>query len=671
MTAHKISAAPGGTTQRQSMAETMEETTADDSQSEEVEHPWPHIQSMFTLQTTKKNSYIMRCHLCLPKNVDISAYKNSTSNLRKHVVRVHPNKLNKYTDLMESNRKRKSSSSSDDEPPLKNVKITNSLAVPPRRVTQATFDKLVLNFVCEANQPFSVVETPSFKNMIETLQPHCTVMTRKTLCCRIQEAAKNMKSIIIKKLSAVSHVATTTDCWSARQRSYLGVTCHWIDHNSLERHSAALACRRVKGSHTFDVLAAALEEIHSEYHIREKVTRTTTDSGSNFLKAFRLYSVEEKEDKVADGQEERDSILDDVSEDESEFEVEHQDVSAILNDDTGLEYQLPKHHKCACHLLNLISTVDTTAAGAGSETYKRLSRSAFAKCNALWNKTSRSITAFETVERECKLQFLRPNQTRWSSLFLAVERVVRIQKEQGEKAIRNVCTALKIKMLNPAEMGYLAEYAAVMKPVAMALNILQGESSVHMGFLLPTLHQLQDKLKKLESTCKVCGPLIDALLNGIQKRFGEIMKEPELIAAAILLPKFRTSWTTEDSILKAGLNYIKNHLDTDLELDDEACTNSSQSDEDDFFASMRAGRSETGELERYLSCPSTGGMDLLHSFPQIKKLSLKVNTSLPASAACERLFSHAGLLFTAKRSQLHCKNLENQLLLKLNSHFTE
>lgn len=109
--------------------------------------------------------------------------------------------------------------------------------------------------------------------------------------------------------------------------------------------------------------------------------------------------------------------------------------------------------------------------------------------------------------------------------------------------------------------------------------------------------------------------------------------------------------------LATGLDYIKNHLDTDLELDDDARTNSSQSDEDDFFASIRAGKSETGELERYLSCLPNGGMDVLHSFPQIKKLSLKVNTSLPASAACERLFSHAGLLFTAKRSQLHCITL--------------
>ena len=121
--------------------------------------------------------------------------------------------------------------------------------------------------------------------------------------------------------------------------------------------------------------------------------------------------------------------------------------------------------------------------------------------------------------------------------------------------------------------------------------------------------------------------------------------------------------------LATGLDYIKKHLDSSLDVN--ADVSSTSSDEDDFFASMKAGSTQTGEVERYLACPSTGGMDLLHSFPQIKKLSLKINKSLPASAACERLFSHAGLLFTSKRTQIHCKNLESQLLLKFNSHFKE
>ena len=73
-------------------------------------------------------------------------------------------------------------------------------------------------------------------------------------------------------------------------------------------------------------------------------------------------------------------------------------------------------------------------------------------------------------------------------------------------------------------------------------------------------------------------------------------------------------------------------------------------------------------LDGYLAC-AKNTMELLHSFSAIKKLSLKLNTALPASAACERLFSFAGLLFTAKQSQIDSVNLENQLLLKLNKRF--
>lgn len=36
-----------------------------------------------------------------------------------------------------------------------------------------------------------------------------------------------------------------------------------------------------------------------------------------------------------------------------------------------------------------------------------------------------------------------------------------------------------------------------------------------------------------------------------------------------------------------------------------------------------------------------------------------------------RLFSHAGPLFTAKRSFIECKSFKSQLLLRLNRHITE
>ncbi|KAK9515926.1 hypothetical protein VZT92_026523 [Zoarces viviparus] len=267
-------------------------------------------------------------------------------------------------------------------------------------------------------------------------------MTRLTLRSMIDDASKGMKKAVTEAMRGVDHIATTTDCWSVRRWSFIGVTAHWIDPDSLKRCSAALACKQLRGSHTVDVLANALD-IHSEFEIRGKIQRTTTDNGSNFIKAFQVFGEDENNNAVGS-----DGDASQPGEDqEGGEEVEFVDVSVLLNEDDGLEFQLPKHQRCACHLLNLIATVDAQKA-TSNEAYKKVYRSTFGKCNALWNKCGRSTLAAETVEDACSLQLLRPNATRWKSLFLeqAVERLLRIIKDKGEGTIRVLCTDLKVSM---------------------------------------------------------------------------------------------------------------------------------------------------------------------------------------------------------------------------------
>ena len=83
-----------------------------------------------------------------------------------------------------------------------------------------------------------------------------------------------------------------------------------------------------------------------------------------------------------------------------------------------------------------------------------------------------------------------------------------------------------------------------MQPFTQALDILQH--------LLPVLYMLQDQLKKKQDAVETCAPLIDALQAGITRRFSTIMQEPEMIAAAILHPKFRKTWTNDTSVLEKG-----------------------------------------------------------------------------------------------------------------------
>ena len=136
--------------------------------------------------------------------------------------------------------------------------------------------------------------------------------------CRmtVKHRLEALKMSVTNAMRPLQFVATTTDCWSARGRSYIGVTAHWIDVDSLERRSVALACKRLKGSHTFDVLASALEDIHAEYAIREKVVKTTMDNGSNFMKAFSVFAA------------------------------------------CRMMMTMLSHQRCACHSLNLVCTTD-------------------------------------------------------------------------------------------------------------------------------------------------------------------------------------------------------------------------------------------------------------------------------------------------------------------------
>ncbi|XP_076740614.1 uncharacterized protein LOC143418886 [Maylandia zebra] len=242
--------------------------------------------------------------------------------------------------------------------------------------------------------------------------------------------------------------------------------------------------------------------------------------------------------------------------------IDYHEAGAILDEDSGLEYQLPPHQRCACHLLNLVATSDAALAESMSDTYKRLSRASFAKCQAIWNKTGRSHSANEVVEDKCELQIICPNATRWNSTYLAIERIIRIIDEKEEDAIRSICEEFKVKMLSPAEVAFLREYCTTMKPLVKAANILQSESTSFMGWLLPVIQQLLSKLSRLETSSTTCVPLIRALQNGLQKRFGAMMEDPELAAAAVLLPKFKTSWTDRADVIEAALTCIKQHLET-------------------------------------------------------------------------------------------------------------
>lgn len=234
--------------------------------------------------------------------------------------------------------------------------------------------------------------------------------------------------------------------------------------------------------------------------------------------------------------------------------------------DNGSAYSLPPHQRCACHTLNLIATTDAAKAETDA-VYNKTYRSTFAKCQTLWNRYGCSSLAVDAVTDAYGVGLKRPNSTRWNSVFHAVDRHVRLVNDKGDDEFRKLCVKLDVPKFTPAEKEFLEDYAVAMKPVTQALNILQSEAKMYMGYLLPTICILREKLVSLQTTRSSCLPLVAAVLAGIDDRFAPIFGDKDAIAAAILHPQFRNTWTDNEAMVDSGIRHIRSLLQSSVSLE--------------------------------------------------------------------------------------------------------
>lgn len=133
-----------------------------------------------------------------------------------------------------------------------------------------------------------------------------------------------------------------------------------------------------RSPHTYDVIAKALYKIHRIYKIQNKIVSTTTDNGSNFVKAFNTYSNTNNSDSDNDS--------------DSDDENENVDLFNILNSTFALEQesdtfiQLSHHYRCASHTLDLIVKSDVDKMINTNSNFKKFYRKMLGKCSAMWSK---------------------------------------------------------------------------------------------------------------------------------------------------------------------------------------------------------------------------------------------------------------------------------------------
>ena len=450
----------------------------------------------------------------------------------------------------------------------------------------------------------------------------------------VTKFARNKRELI-EKLKTVECVCTTADCWSSRRKSFIGVTIHWLEQESLQRKGGCLAICQLSGRLTYDMLAKTLQSINTEFGIMNKICYTVTDSGANFVKAFHHFAQvdDETEFEVQQHQENNDN-----EEDEDENEMNFTEINNLLvlteeEENEQVIYKLPPHRKCACHLLNLLATVN---AGKIDGLTKRTLTQTFAKLQGMWNKQNRSPNVAEEIKNELGCLLIIPGDTRWNSTYDVVSKVNTILADTTlATKFDKLCDKFVSKRLLPAHKTFIAEYVEVMAPICCGLDVLQGEQCMGFGYLLPTLSIMKSQLQEMldENTpLTICQPLVRALLNGLKARFGDIFGDTRARLAAAVHPKFKLDWL-DNHIQKIELTEALKRAIIAEQFQPESQSVSIEplavqsappiSAGNDFFSTITARRMQNvtrpdagNEVEKYLG-DSSSELSSLHGYPTI------------------------------------------------------
>lgn len=302
------------------------------------------------------------------------------------------------------------------------------------------------------------------------------------------------------------------------------------------RRHACLALKRIQGRCTYDIIAEVIDLVMAEYGLNNKVSHCITDSGSNFLKAFAEFHTSPDESNQ------------DVDEDDTDTDTSNEEailLSEVLTNgpaDTEDTYSLPAHFRCAAHRLNLIAASDAQEPLLNPRC-KRTYRSLMGKVTELFNKQSRSSLASDKIKEVLGGLFIVNNSTRWNSLFDALTRVKEyyMTKRAG---LNSIFVEFKLAPFTDDEVTLLKEYLMVMEPLATALDLLQGEKEVSIGYLLPTLREILYRWKITSETEDVVftSALLAHLKASVERRFELELKSEDLILAAAVHPMFKLHW---------------------------------------------------------------------------------------------------------------------------------
>ena len=123
-----------------------------------------------------------------------------------------------------------------------------------------------------------------------------------------------------------------------------------------------------------------------------------------------------------------------------------------------------------------------------------------------------------------------PGDTRFNATLDSVEALLAVKDK-----LNSIMDAIGLRRFDSAEILFLEEYLCLMKPLAMCLDVLQGNSA-SLGMVLPAITKLEQFWKKKcsDGSLELCQVLAKFLLWNLNERFSEFFDDKDYILGKLV-----------------------------------------------------------------------------------------------------------------------------------------
>jgi len=202
----------------------------------------------------------------------------STGMLTRHLKKFHREEYNSMVEL-QTTKKHKV-----DSVDLSQVSLSKFLVGAP------SFEGALLTWMIDTYQPISACEHPSFRAMVQSLNPKAQVVGREKLKAMI---AKQYALVKLKFKSILKGIpfSCTTDAWtSCSNVTYMTCTVHFIDRSTWQLNRFSLGIFEKTGTSKAEDVVSYVEKMWSQFDLEySSCTAIVTDTEATMCKAGRLF----------------------------------------------------------------------------------------------------------------------------------------------------------------------------------------------------------------------------------------------------------------------------------------------------------------------------------------------------------------------------------------------